>query len=70
MEDIPTGVRLTSYSGRSEDITADELSQYVRMVEEGSLKLTLGPTFPFEALVDAHRAMDDNSANGKIVIVV
>jgi len=70
MDDIPTGVRLTSYSGRSEDITADELSRYVRMVEEGSLKLTLGPTFRFEALVDAHRAMDDSSANGKIVIVV
>jgi NADPH:quinone reductase-like Zn-dependent oxidoreductase len=70
MEDIPTGVKLTSYSGRSEDITADELSRYIRMVEEGRLKLTLGPTFPFGAVVDAHRAMDANSANGKIVIVV
>jgi NADPH:quinone reductase-like Zn-dependent oxidoreductase len=70
MEDIPTGVKLTSYSGRSEDITAEELSRYVRMVEAGELKLTLGPTFPFEALVSAHRAMDDNSANGKMVVVV
>lgn len=70
MDDIPTGVKLTSYSGRSEDITAAELSRYIRLVEEGRLKLPLGPTFPFEALVDAHRAMDANSANGKIVIVV
>jgi hypothetical protein len=29
-----------------------------------------GPAFPFEALVDAHRAMDENRANGKIVVVV
>jgi NADPH2:quinone reductase len=70
MEDVPTGVKLTSYSGRSEDITANELSGYIRMVEQGTLKLTLGPTFPFEALVDAHRVMDDSSANGKIVVVV
>jgi hypothetical protein len=32
--------------------------------------LTLGPTVPFEKLVDAHRAMDANTANGKIVVVV
>jgi NADPH2:quinone reductase len=70
MDDIPTGVKLTSYSGGSGDITAAELSRYVRMVEEGSLKLVLGPTFPFEALVQAHRAMDENTANGKIVVVL
>jgi NADPH2:quinone reductase len=70
MDDIPTGVRLTSYSGRSDDITADELSRYVRMVEEGRLKLPLGPTFAFDKLVEAHRAMDANTANGKIVVVV
>jgi NADPH:quinone reductase-like Zn-dependent oxidoreductase len=40
------------------------------MVETGALKVTLGPTFAFEALVDAHRAMDENRANGKIVVVV
>jgi NADPH:quinone reductase-like Zn-dependent oxidoreductase len=61
---------LTSYSGDSGDITAEELSSYVRMVEGGTLKLVLGPTFPFESLVEAHRAMDANSAYGKMVVVV
>jgi NADPH:quinone reductase-like Zn-dependent oxidoreductase len=70
MDDMPNGVKLTAYSGRSEDITADQLSRYVRMVEEGRLKLTLGPTFPFESLVDAHRAMDQNSASGKMVVLL
>jgi NADPH2:quinone reductase len=70
MDDIPTGVRLTAYSGTAQDITPAELSRYIGMVEDGTLSLMLGPTFPFEALVDAHRAMDGNSANGKIVVVV
>jgi NADPH:quinone reductase len=70
MDDIPTGVRLTAYSGTAQDITPDELSQYVSMVEDGTLKLTVGPTFPFEDLVGAHRAMDENRANGKIVVVI
>ena len=70
MDDIPRGVRLTSYSGRSDDISAEELSRYVRMVEEGRLRLPLGPTFAFDKLVDAHRAMDADMANGKIVVVV
>ena len=70
MGDIPTGVKLTSYSGGSGDITPDQLARYVTMVEEGALRLTLGPTFPFEALVEAHRVMDANSANGKMVVVL
>lgn len=70
MGDIPTGVKLTSYSGGSEDITAEELGGYLKLVESGAMKLTLGPAFPFERLVDAHRLMDANSANGKIVVVV
>jgi NADPH2:quinone reductase len=70
MDEIPNAVKLTSYSGRSQDITVDDLSSYVRLVEQGTLKLVLGPTFPFEALLDAHRAMDANSANGKMVVVI
>jgi NADPH:quinone reductase-like Zn-dependent oxidoreductase len=70
MDEIPTGVKLTSYSGGSGDITAEQLSGYLKLVAEGTLKLTLGPTFPFDSLVEAHRAMDANTANGKIVVVV
>jgi NADPH:quinone reductase-like Zn-dependent oxidoreductase len=62
--------RLERALGGGGDITRDELSHYVTMVEEGALRLTLGPTFPFEALVDAHRFMDANSANGKMVVVL
>ncbi len=70
MEHIPTGVRLTSYSGGAEDITAAELQHYVDLVAHGELEVRLGPQWRFEELVEAHRAMDANSAAGKMVVVV
>lgn len=70
MGHIPTGVKLTTYSGASSDITQEQLQEYVSLVEHGRLKLPLGPTFRFTELQDAHRVMDENSANGKIAVVV
>lgn len=68
MGDIPTGVKLTSYSGDASDITRRQLQRYVSLVESGSLTLKLGPTFPFERLREAHVLMDENRANGKMVV--
>ncbi|MCA9628262.1 MAG: zinc-binding dehydrogenase [Myxococcales bacterium] len=70
MDDIPTGVKLTSYSGGSTDITQAELQRYVDLVERGELELQVGPVLPFERLRDAHRLMDQSNAGGKIVILV
>ncbi len=68
MGDIPTGVKLTSYSGEASDITRAQLQRYVALVESGALALKLGPSFPFESLREAHALMDENRANGKMVI--
>lgn len=70
MGDIPTGVRLTSYSGGAGDISVEDLQRYVSLVERGELTLRRGPTWSFEQLPEAHQAMDDNRANGKMVVVV
>lgn len=70
MGHIPTGVKLTSYSGGAGDITTEELKRYVRLVESGALELHLGPVWTFEQLCEAHRALDENRANGKMVVVV
>ena len=70
MGDVPTGVKLTSYSGESSDITCAQLQEYVSLVESGELTLKLGPSFPFERLHEAHTMMDENRANGKIVMEV
>jgi NADPH:quinone reductase len=68
MGDIPTGVKLTSYSGEASDITRTQLQRYVALVESGALTLKLGPSFPFERLRAAHAMMDENRANGKMVV--
>jgi NADPH:quinone reductase-like Zn-dependent oxidoreductase len=69
MVDIPTGVKLTSYSGGSSDISVEQLQHYVDLVEEGKLLIQTGPVFKFEELVEAHELMDANQAGGKIVVL-
>lgn len=68
MGDIPTAVKLTSYSGEAADLQPRQLQEYVRAVERGELKVVTGPVFEFEDLVAAHRLMDANRAGGKIVV--
>ena len=69
MGDIPTGVKLTSYSGGSSDISIDRLQRYVELVEEDKLMIQTGPVFGFDELVQAHELMDENQAGGKIVVL-
>ncbi len=68
MGDVPTGVKLTSYSGEASDISVEQLQHYVSLVESGDLRLKTGPRFEFDRLQSAHELMDRNLANGKIVI--
>lgn len=70
MEHIPSGVRLTAYSGDASDITAAQLQTYVMLVEVGQVTLPAGPVWTFEQLPEAHATMDDNTAGGKMVVVV
>lgn len=70
MGDIPTAVRLTSYSGGAGDISRAQLQRYVSMVEGGQLQIRRGPMWGFDQLPVAHQAMDENRANGKMVVVV
>ena len=70
MEDVPTGVKLTSYAGESSDLTPAQLQDYVSLVESGELGLKLGPNFPFDKLQEAHTTMDENRAYGKVVMEV
>ncbi|MCP5229930.1 zinc-binding alcohol dehydrogenase family protein [Accumulibacter sp.] len=68
MGDIPTAVKLTSYSGEAADLPPRQLQEYVSAVESGELRVMTGPVFDFEDLIEAHRLMDANRAGGKIVV--
>lgn len=69
MGDVPTGVKLTSYSGEAADLTPVQLQEYLAMVAGKELDVKTGPIFQFEDLVEAHRMMDANQAGGKIVVM-
>jgi NADPH2:quinone reductase len=68
MGDIPTAVKLTSYSGEAADLSHQQLQDYIALVENGLLEVTTGPMFEFEQLKEAHQLMDANRAGGKIVV--
>jgi len=70
MADIPTGVRLTSYSGGSGDIELAELQAFIDLVAAGDIDVPRGPVFKLEQIQEAHELMDNNKAGGKIVVVV
>lgn len=69
MGTIPTGVKLTTYSGGSGDVTQAELQGFVDSVASGELQVKIARVFPLEEIVEAHRFMEDNLGSGKLVVV-
>jgi NADPH:quinone reductase-like Zn-dependent oxidoreductase len=69
MESIPTGVSLTTYSGDVTDFMAMPLQRLVDDVEAGRLPVTVGRVFGLDQIVEAHKVMETNSAQGKIVVL-
>jgi len=70
MDDIPTGVKLTSYSGSAIDLAADRLQQFVDDVAAGREHVNLDRVFRFHEVPEAHRYMESNQATGKLVVLV
>jgi NADPH:quinone reductase-like Zn-dependent oxidoreductase len=69
MDDIPTAVSLTSYSGSSADFMATPLDELAEQVAAGKLRVQIGKTFILDDIVEAHRCMEQNQAGGKIVVL-
>ena len=69
MESIPTAVCLTSYNGKSEDFMQMPLAELVDQVASGRLRVQIGKIFHLDDIVAAHRAMEENKAGGKIVVL-
>jgi len=65
---IPTAVNLTTYAGGAEDFLSTPLQQVVDAVQTGAFTPPIGKTFVIDDIVEAHRAMEENSAGGKIVV--
>ncbi len=69
MDVIPSAVSLTTYSGGVSDFMAMPLQQLVDQVSSGALPMAPGRVFHIDDIVEAHRAMEANSAAGKIVVL-
>ena len=45
------------------------LNQLGQQIVAGDLKLQIGKKFRLDEIVEAHRAMEENTAGGKIVVL-
>ncbi len=66
---IPSTVSLTTYAGESTDFMATPLQMVANEVEGGRMTPKIGAVFDLDAIVEAHRRMEDNAAGGKIVVL-
>lgn len=69
MDAIPPTVSLTTYSGGSEDFMRTPLDELVEQIAAGSLRVQVGKVFRLHEIVEAHRCMEENRAEGKIVVL-
>jgi len=61
-------VCLTAYAGESEDFMRTPLEELTKQIAAGALHVQVGKTFHLDEIVQAHRAMEENKAGGKIVV--
>ena len=74
LANMPFGVDLNAFASLlfgTKDFphSAVPMQQIVDRVADGTYKTKPVKVFPFEQIADAHRFMESNSANGKIVVV-
>ncbi len=69
MEFIPATVHLTVYDSGQVRSSAAAFQEFIEEIEAGNLKLSIGRVFKLDEIVEAHKLMESNTANGKIVVV-
>ena len=69
MTEIPVTVKLTSYAGNADDFINTPLQEIIHDIEEGQLKIPMGRVFQLDEIVEAHRIMEENLSQGKLVVV-
>jgi NADPH2:quinone reductase len=67
--DIPSGVRLTGYTGDATDLPPAVLQEFLDDVAAGRVSVPIGKVFSIDEIREAHQAMEDNTAGGKIVVL-
>lgn len=68
IKDIPTGVYLTGFVSNSPTQTA--IDSIFALINKYQLKPRIAAIFPLEEIAKAHQLMEDNGANGKVIITL
>jgi NADPH2:quinone reductase len=67
--DIPSGVRLTGYTGDATNLPPEVLQRFLDDVAAGTVTVPIGRVLDLEEIQEAHRIMEAGTAGGKIVVV-
>ena len=70
MAAVPTAVCLTTYQGDEKDFVTTPLADMVQQIKKGTLKVSVGKTFPLDEIVEAHRTVEESRAGWKIVLLM
>jgi NADPH:quinone reductase len=65
---LPTGVRLTAYKGDAADLPPQVLQDFLAAVAAGTAAVPIGHVYRFNQIAEAHAAMEQNRASGKLVV--
>jgi NADPH2:quinone reductase len=68
IEYIPTGVRLTAYGGDASDLPQPVLQGFLDDVATAAAVVPIDRVYQFEQIVEAHTAMEEGTASGKLVV--
>jgi len=66
--DIPSGVRLTGYTGDATDLPSSVLQEYLDAVTAGDTTVPIGRIFHLDQIREAHRVLETGTG-GKIVVL-
>lgn len=69
MQYIPAATQLTTYTGGPAEFMATPMESLVRQIEAGQLKVKVGKVFRMDQIAEAHRCMEESTAEGKIVVL-
>ena len=67
--DIPSGVRLTGYTGDATNLPPEVLQRFLDDVAAGRATVPIGRVLDLEEIQEAHRIMEAGTAGGKIIVV-
>jgi NADPH:quinone reductase-like Zn-dependent oxidoreductase len=69
MEFIPATVRLTVYDSGEVRSPVSVFQKFIESVESGQMKVKPSRVFQLDQIVNAHECMENNLADGKIVVL-